>query len=78
MATAELMLADVSRKVKAVVQVAGMHSMVRIDPTNESRREWFKARNRIYVPAQHPVLQDDRAKRRLGGQIFTSGRLIVS
>ena len=82
-------LPDIERKVKAVIQVAGLHSIVRIDPTNESRRDWFKAvrmtcqilnvhadgyqSNRIYVPASHPVLDDERTKRRLGGQIFTSG-----
>ena len=33
---------DVERKVKAVIQVAGLHSLVRIDPVNEGRREWFK------------------------------------
>lgn len=37
-----LILIDVERKVKGVVQVAGLHSLVRIDPTNESRRTWFK------------------------------------
>jgi histone deacetylase 6 len=35
-------LADVDRKVKAVIQVAGMHSLVRIDPEHESRRNWFR------------------------------------
>lgn len=34
---------DVDQKVKAVVQVAGMHSLVRIDNDNESRRAWFRA-----------------------------------
>ena len=43
---------DVVRKVKAVVQVAGMQSMVRIDPDNQYRRDWFKAVS-LYV-------QDDK------------------
>jgi histone deacetylase 6 len=33
---------EVEHKVKAVVQVAGLHSLVRIDPQNESRRAWFR------------------------------------
>lgn len=33
---------EVERKVKAVVQVAGLHSLVRIDVNNDSRREWFR------------------------------------
>ena len=28
-------------RVKGVVQVGGMHSLVRIDAANEARREWF-------------------------------------
>jgi hypothetical protein len=36
------MRADVQGKVKAIVQVAGMHSIVRIDPNNETRRAWFR------------------------------------
>lgn len=36
------MRADVQGKVKAIVQVAGMHSIVRIDPNNEARRAWFR------------------------------------
>ena len=80
---------------KAVVQVAGLHSLVRIDPNNESRRAWFRKvslsavletlplviaqlrspqSNQIYVPANHPVLDDDRTRKRLGDQVFTSGK----
>jgi hypothetical protein len=29
--------------------------------------------NRVYVPSSHPLLSDERVKRRLGGQVFTSG-----
>jgi hypothetical protein len=29
--------------------------------------------NRIYVPRTHSILADERIKRRLGGQVFTSG-----
>jgi hypothetical protein len=29
--------------------------------------------NRVYVPSSHPLLEDERVKRRLGGQVFTSG-----
>jgi len=68
---------DVERKVKAVVQVAGLHSLVRIDPDNESRRNWFRESNRIYVPSVHSVLDDERVRRRLGGQVFTSERAKV-
>lgn len=30
--------------------------------------------NRIYVPNSHPILADERIKRRLGDQVFTSGK----
>ncbi|KAK4688388.1 histone deacetylase 6, partial [Tremellales sp. Uapishka_1] len=63
---------EVERKVKAVVQVAGMHSMIRIDPNNESRRDWFRKNNRVYLPSAHPVLEEERSKKRLGGQIIPS------
>ena len=33
----------VQDRVKAVVQVAGLHSMVRIDPYNESLGKWFRS-----------------------------------
>lgn len=85
---------EVEAKVKAVVQVAGLHSLVRPDPHNESRRDWFRQvspeagtqfratantqSNRIYVPSSHPMLADERVKRRLGGQIFTSGQSRLS
>ncbi|OCF43376.1 histone deacetylase 6/10 [Kwoniella heveanensis CBS 569] len=63
---------EVETKVKAVVQVAGLHSLVRIDPNNEEKRAWFRKSNQIYVPATHPVLKEDRIQKRLGGQIFTT------
>jgi histone deacetylase 6 len=85
------LISDVDRKGKAVVQVAGMHSLVRIDSDNQNRRDWFKKvslcmfddqranaqSNRIFVPNSHPVLMDERAKKRLGGQIFTSEKAKV-
>ncbi|WVR03811.1 hypothetical protein IAU60_000807 [Kwoniella sp. DSM 27419] len=63
---------EVERKVKAVIQVAGLHSLVRVDPQYEARRAWFRKSNQIYVPNDHPVLQEDRIQKRLGGQIFTA------
>lgn len=33
--------------------------------------------NRVFVPKAHPVLEDERAQRRLGGQIFTSDKAKV-
>ncbi|WVF65792.1 hypothetical protein IAT40_000526 [Kwoniella sp. CBS 6097] len=63
---------EVEKKVKAVVQVAGLHSIVRVDPTNEGKRDWFRESNQIYVPSTHPVLQESRIQRRLGGQVFTT------
>ncbi|WOO83917.1 Histone deacetylase clr3 [Vanrija pseudolonga] len=63
---------DVEHKVRAVVQVGGLHSFVRPDPANESKRAWFRQASRIYVPDVHPLLQEERLHRRLGGQIFTS------
>lgn len=63
---------SVESRVKAVVQVGGLHSLVRVDPQSESKRNWFKACNRVYVPSVHPLLQEERLHRRLGGQIFTS------
>ncbi|ORY22508.1 hypothetical protein BCR39DRAFT_551487 [Naematelia encephala] len=68
---------EVQFKVKAVVQVAGIHTLVKIDPHNETRRNWFRQSNRIYVPSSHPVLDDEKVQRRLGGQIFTSERAKV-
>lgn len=59
-------------RVKAVVQVAGLHSLVRVDPHNETRRKWFMASNRVYVPNTHPLLGEERLHRRLGGQIHTT------
>lgn len=69
-----------------------MHSLVRIDPTNDNRREWFRRvshlptdvrttltvqSNRVYVPKTHPILEDERVQKRLGGQVFTSGKSIL-
>jgi hypothetical protein len=33
--------------------------------------------NRIYVPKTHPLLEEERVKRRLGGQVFTSEKAKV-
>ncbi|WWC87894.1 uncharacterized protein L201_002792 [Kwoniella dendrophila CBS 6074] len=68
---------EVENKVKAVVQVAGLHSLVRPDPNNDSKRAWFRKSNQIYVPASHPVLEEDRIQKRLGGQVFTSEKAKV-
>ncbi|WWC68627.1 uncharacterized protein I206_102558 [Kwoniella pini CBS 10737] len=68
---------EVEKKVKAVIQVAGLHSLVRPDPNNDSRRIWFRKANRIYVPSTHPVLEEERIQKRLGGQIFTSEKAKV-
>ncbi|KAL7419556.1 Histone deacetylase hda1 [Cryptotrichosporon argae] len=65
---------EVERKVKAVVQVAGLHSIVRISPTNDSRRAWFRQNNQIYVPQEHILLDDETVKRRLGGHVMTSDK----
>ena len=35
-------MVEVERKVKAVIQVAGLHYLVRPDPQNEGRRAWFR------------------------------------
>lgn len=37
------MKVDVQDKVKAVVQVAGLNSLVRIDPKDDEKGEWFRA-----------------------------------
>ncbi|WVN90743.1 uncharacterized protein L203_105985 [Cryptococcus depauperatus CBS 7841] len=63
---------EVERKVKAVVQVAGLHSLVRPDPNDKDKLRWFKQNNRLYVPAEHVLLEDEKVKRRLGDQVFTS------
>ncbi|RSH94679.1 Histone deacetylase hda1 [Saitozyma podzolica] len=68
---------DVQGKVKAIVQVAGMHSIVRIDPNNETRRAWFRKVNQIWVPETHSVLDDERVRRRLGDQIFSTSKAKV-
>lgn len=68
---------DVESKVKAVVQVGGLHSLVRVDPNNETRRNWFRASNRIYIPKSHPLMNEERLWRRLGGQIHTSDKAKV-
>nr|XP_018264720.1 histone deacetylase 6/10 [Kwoniella dejecticola CBS 10117]OBR86878.1 histone deacetylase 6/10 [Kwoniella dejecticola CBS 10117] len=68
---------EVEKKVKAVVQVAGLHSLVRPDPNNDTRRAWFRKSNRIYVPSSHPILEEERIQKRLGGQIFTSEKAKV-
>lgn len=68
---------DVEKRVKAVVQVAGLHSLVRVDPHDEPKRKWFAQSNRIYVPSIHPLLAEQRLHRRLGGQIFTSEKAKV-
>lgn len=39
------MVPDVQQKVKAVVQVAGMHSLVRIDPKDIVKQDWFRKVN---------------------------------
>lgn len=36
-------IADVEDKVKAVIQVAGMNSLVRIDPKDDTKGTWFRA-----------------------------------
>ena len=38
---------DVDRKVKAIVQVAGLHSLVRIDPQAAEKRDWFRKVSRL-------------------------------
>ncbi|KAL1406389.1 Histone deacetylase hda1 [Vanrija albida] len=68
---------DVEHKVRAVVQVGGLHSFVRVDPANEAKRAWFRQASRIYVPDVHPLLSEERLHRRLGGQIFTSPKTPV-
>ncbi|KAK6907347.1 hypothetical protein I203_101340 [Kwoniella mangroviensis CBS 8507] len=65
---------EVEQKVKAVIQVAGLHSLVRPDPNDEVKRSWFRKSNRIYVPAEHPVLEDERIQKRLGGQVHKSDK----
>jgi histone deacetylase 6 len=67
----------VQSKVKAIVQVAGMHSVVRPDPTNESRRAWFKEACQIYLPHIHPLLGEERLHRRIGGQLRTARKAKV-
>jgi histone deacetylase 6 len=69
--------AYVEQRVKAVVQVGGLHSLVRLDPQNEALRTWFKSCNRVYVPNSHPLLAEERLHRRLGGQLFTSQKAKV-
>lgn len=39
----KLMEADVEHKVKAVVQVAGLHSLVKIDPNDDDKGAWFRS-----------------------------------
>ncbi|KIR69589.1 histone deacetylase 6/10 [Cryptococcus bacillisporus CA1873] len=68
---------DVEFKVKAVVQVAGLHSLVRPNPSNKEKLSWFKQCNQIYVPAEHVVLGDEKVKRRLGDAVFTSQKAKV-
>lgn len=62
---------------KAIVQVAGMHSIVRPDPTNEGRRVWFKDVCQIYLPHVHPLLGEERLHRRIGGQLRTARKAKV-
>ncbi|BEI85282.1 hypothetical protein CcaverHIS002_0506830 [Cutaneotrichosporon cavernicola] len=68
---------DVQSKVKAIVQVAGMHSIVRPDPTNENRRTWFRDVCQIYLPHIHPLLGEERLYRRIGGQLRTARKAKV-
>ncbi|WWC96955.1 hypothetical protein V866_003831 [Kwoniella sp. B9012] len=65
---------EVENKVKAVIQVAGLHSLVRPDPNDEVKRSWFRKSNRIYVPSEHPLLEDERIQKRLGGQVHKSDK----
>lgn len=57
--------------------MAGLHSLVRVDPGNESKRAWFHKNNRVYVPKIHPLLGEVQYHRRLGGQINTSEKAKV-
>lgn len=54
-----------------------MHSIVRPDPANESRRAWFKDTCRIYLPNIHPLLGEERLHRRIGGQLRQSRKAKV-
>lgn len=54
-----------------------MHSIVRPDPSNESRRAWFREACRIYLPNIHPLLGEDRLHRRIGGQLCTTRKAKV-
>lgn len=68
---------DIESRVKAIVQVAGLHSIVRPDPTNETRRAWFREACRIYLPDIHPLLGEERLHRRIGGQLRTAPKAKV-
>ncbi|WVQ79099.1 hypothetical protein IAT38_001193 [Cryptococcus sp. DSM 104549] len=61
---------DVECKVKAVVQVAGLHTLVQPDKINPQRVKWFKQCNRIYVPNSHVILGDEKVQRRFGNDVF--------
>ncbi|WVQ74620.1 hypothetical protein IAR50_004221 [Cryptococcus sp. DSM 104548] len=67
----------VETKVKAVIQVAGLHSLVRPTPSDLDKLKWFKSINQIYVPAEHVLLDDEKVKRRLGDAVFTSQKAKV-
>lgn len=47
---------DVELKVKAVVQVAGLHSLVRPNPSNKEKLSWFKQVSLLHINFINPVM----------------------
>lgn len=92
--------ADVTDRVRAVIQVGGMHSLVKPDPTDDEKTEWFRhvslvssrcclfiwkltvrffrQHSKLYLPANHPVLDEAKVARRLKTQIELFGKMVIT
>ncbi|KAJ9110177.1 hypothetical protein QFC20_003029 [Naganishia adeliensis] len=61
----------VEDQVKMVVQVAGMNTLVRPDPRHDERIMWYRQNSLLYLPQDHPLMDEKGMDKRLKTQVVT-------
>ncbi|GHJ85542.1 hypothetical protein NliqN6_1944 [Naganishia liquefaciens] len=56
---------DVEDQVKFVIQVAGMNTLVKPDPRDEDKILWFRQHSMLYLPHDHPLMDEKGMDKRL-------------
>ncbi|KAJ9109725.1 hypothetical protein QFC19_001955 [Naganishia cerealis] len=57
--------------VKMVIQIAGMNTLVKPDTRQDDKIVWFREHSKLYVPQNHPVMDEKGIAKRLRTQIIT-------